>query len=406
MLAEIVDSSPPLPLLARFAIAMLIIFAVPPLCRRIRLPSVVGLMAAGVIVGPYGLKLALRHGEVAEFLADVGKLLLMFFAGLEIDVALFMRTRNRAMGFGLLTFALPLFVGTLIGVAAGFPWTGAVVIGSLLASHTLIAYPIVAKLGRQRDEAVTVTIGATVITDVAALLVLALCIPIHASGFSANAFAVQLLELAIFVPLVIFGLGWVTRTLFSKKPSKEAQFALMLTIVAVAAVGAEAIQLEGIIGAFLAGLALSSTRDCEAKKELEFMGNNLFIPMFFITIGFLIDVQVFIETLRKSTWFVVGIVGGLIAAKFLAAEMVKVLYKYSRVQALTMWSLSLPQVAATLAAALVAYQTMNGAGERLIDDSVVNTVIVLLVVTSVLGPILTERYAARLPSPEGVTPLQ
>ena len=173
-----------LPPLARFSVAMLILFTVPPLCRRVRLPAVVGLLAAGVVVGPYGLGIAPKHGEVAHFFAEIGKLLLMFFAGLEIDLVQFNRTRNRSVGFGLLTFALPLTAGVLVGLAAGYPWVGAVLIGSLLASHTLIGFPIVGKLGRLRNEAVTVTVGATVFTDVAALLVLAVCIPIHAAGFA------------------------------------------------------------------------------------------------------------------------------------------------------------------------------------------------------------------------------
>jgi Kef-type K+ transport system membrane component KefB len=154
MLAD-VTQPPLLPPLARFAIAMLILFAIPPLCRRLRLPAVVGLMAAGVLVGPYGLELAPRHSEVAHFFAELGKLLLMFFAGMEIDLAQFNRTRNRSIGFGLLTFTLPLTAGLVVGFWAGYAWVGALLIGSLLASHTLIAYPIVERLGKLRNEAVT-----------------------------------------------------------------------------------------------------------------------------------------------------------------------------------------------------------------------------------------------------------
>src|SRR5262245_57000116 len=154
-----------LPPLARFSIAMLILFTVPPLCRRVRLPAVVGLLAAGVVVGPFGLGVAPKHGEVAHFFAELGKLLLMFFAGMEIDLVQFNRTRNRSVGFGVLTFAFPLTAGLLVGFAVGYPLIGALLIGSLLASHTLIAYPIVEKLGKLNNEAVTVTIGATVFTD-------------------------------------------------------------------------------------------------------------------------------------------------------------------------------------------------------------------------------------------------
>ncbi len=390
-----------LPPLARFSVAMLIFFTVPPLCRRVRLPGVVGLLAAGVLIGPYGLGVAPKHGEVVEFFAEIGKLLLMFFAGMEIDLVQFNRTRNRSVEFGLLTFGFPLLAGMLVGFWAGYPWVGALLIGSLLASHTLIAFPIVEKLGQLRNEAVTVTVGATVFTDVAALLVLAVCIPIHTSGFAPDTFAIQLLQLAVYVPAVILGLGWVGRKLFALHLSKEGQFALLLLLVAAAAVAAEAIHLEGIIGAFLAGLAVNTAaQDSEAKHELEFIGNHLFIPAFFLTIGFLIDLRTFADTLVSHFLLVLGIVGGLIGSKFLAAEVARRRFGYSRAEGLTMWSLSLPQVAATLAAALVAYNTKNEAGERLIEEPVLNSVIVLLVVTSVLGPILTERYARQLPAPE------
>src|SRR5262245_34637784 len=234
----------------------------------------------------------------------------MFFAGMEIDLVQFNRTRNRSIGFGLLTFAFPLAAGILVGFGAGYPWVGALLIGSLLASHTLIAFPIVERLGQLRNEAVTVTIGATVFTDVASLLVLAVCIPIHVSGFAPGPFAIQLLQLAIYVPAVLLGLGWIARKLFARKPAKEGQFALMLLLVAAAAVAAEAIHLEGIIGAFLVGLAVNTaTRDSEAKHELEFIGNHLFIPVFFVTIGFLIDLQTFAGTLVAHFWLVCGIVG-------------------------------------------------------------------------------------------------
>jgi Kef-type K+ transport system membrane component KefB len=183
------ESLTQLPLLARFAIALLVILTLPPLCQRIRLPAAVGLLMAGVALGPSGLHIAPEHGEVAHFFADVGKLLLMFFAGLEIDLTQFQRVRNRSLAFGVATFAVPLVTGIAVGYGFGHGWIAALLIGSLLASHTLLGFPIVQRLGLVRNEAVTVTIGATVFTDLASLLVLALCIPIHMAGFSSAAFA-------------------------------------------------------------------------------------------------------------------------------------------------------------------------------------------------------------------------
>jgi Kef-type K+ transport system membrane component KefB len=328
------------------------------------------------------------------FFAEIGKLLLMFFAGLEIDLSQFRRTGARSLVFGFLTFSIPLVVGVGIGLLADYGWLAAVLIGSLMASHTLLGFPIVQRMKLVTDEAVAVTIGGTVFTDLASLLVLAICLPIHSSGFSTSAFAVLIGELTAYILLILIGLSAVARWLIARMhDSKERQVILILLIIALAGFGAEAINLEPIIGAFLAGLAINRALSrSEAKELLDFLGNTLFIPMFFVSIGFLIDVEVFLQTLLGKTGLVVGIVGGLIAAKFLAAHLTQRLFGYSSSEGHLIWSLSLPQVAATLAAALVAFQTKDAAGVRLIDEPVINTVLVLVVVTSILGPILTEYF--------------
>jgi Kef-type K+ transport system membrane component KefB len=255
----------------------------------------------------------------------------------------------------------------------------------------------VQRFGLARDEAVTVTVGATVFTDVASLMVLAVCIPIHVAGFSPQAFVMQVAQLTVYVPLVLLGLGALARWLMLRVTNKDGQFLIMLLAVSLAAIGAEAISLEGIIGAFLAGLALNrAVRESSARLELEFLGKTLFIPMLFITVGFLIDLRVFLETIAGHVGLVLAIVGGLIASKLLAAQLARRAFGYSGLQGLLMWSLSLPQVAATLAAALVAFEARDAAGRRLIDEPVLNTVIVLLMITSILGPVLTEQFGKRL----------
>jgi len=172
-----------------------------------------------------------------------------------------------------------------------------------------------------------------------------------------------------------------------------ARFVLALAIILVVPTLCQ----EGIIGAFLAGLALNrAVQESQAKDELEFLGNTLFIPMFFITVGFLIDIRVFAATIVAHLGLVLAIVVGLIVSKLLAAHLIRRAFGYSLYQGLVMWSLSLPQVAATLAAALVAFEAVDAQGQRLINEPVLNSVIVLLVVTSILGPILTEQFGNRL----------
>jgi Kef-type K+ transport system membrane component KefB len=383
-----------LPLLVRFAIILAIFLLIPPLCRRLRMPAGVGLLLAGVALGPSGLRTLPHAAPVAEFFAEIGKLLLMFFAGLEIDLSQFRRTGGRSLVFGFLTFSIPLVVGAGVAMLARYGLLAAVLIGSLMASHTLLGFPIVQRMKLVTDEAVAVTIGGTIFTDLASLLVLAVCLPIHSSGFSTSVFAVQIGELLAYVVLVFVGLSALGRWLIQLMgDSKERQVTLILLIIALAGFGAQVINLEPIIGAFLAGLAVNrALTHSDAKEQLDFLGNALFIPMFFVSIGFLIDVRVFLETLVARTGLVVGIVGGLIAAKFLAAQLTRRLFGYSRSEGHLIWSLSLPQVAATLAAAIVAFQTRNAAGVPLIDEPVINTVLVLVVVTSILGPMLTEHF--------------
>jgi Kef-type K+ transport system membrane component KefB len=386
-----------LPLLVRFALVLAIFLLVPPLCRRVRIPSVVGLLFAGVALGPSGLHTLPNAAPVAEFFAEIGKLLLMFFAGLEIDLSQFRRTGGRSLVFGVLTFSIPLAVGVGVGLSAGYSWLAAVLIGSLMASHTLLGFPIVQHMRLVKDEAVAVTIGGTVFTDLASLLVLAVCLPIHSSGFSTASFALLIVELAGYLLLILFGLSAAARWAIGRLAgAKEQQVTLILLMIALAGFGAAAINLEPIIGAFLAGLAINrASPDKEAKEQLEFLGKTLFIPMFFVSIGFLIDVRVFIHTIVDRPVLVVGIVGGLIGAKYLAARLTVRLYGYSRIEGHLIWSLSLPQVAATLATAIVAFQTTDAAGTRLIDVPVLNTVLILVVVTSVLGPLLTQSFGQR-----------
>jgi Kef-type K+ transport system membrane component KefB len=204
----------------------------------------------------------------------------------------------------------------------------------------------------------------------------------------------QIGELLAYILLVFGGLRALGPWLIKRiGDSKESQVTLLLLIIALAGFGAEAINLEPIIGAFLAGLAINrALSGSVAKEQMEFLGNTLFIPMFFVSIGFLIDVEVFLHTLVANTGLVVGIASGLIAAKYLAARLTQRLFGYSASQGRLIWSLSLPQVAAILAATLVAFQTKDAAGVRLIDEPVLNTVLVLVVITSVLGPILTEYF--------------
>jgi Kef-type K+ transport system membrane component KefB len=387
-----------LPTLAKFAIAMAIIVCVPRLSRRIRIPAVVGLLLSGIIVGPHGLDVIGTNRPIADFFADLGKLLLMFCAGLEIDLALFQRARKRVIAFGLLTTSLPLLLGTGVGLLFNYRPVAAVVLGSLLASHTLLAGPIVVKLGATRLEPIAVTFGATVVSDTLSLVVFAICVSTFQRGVSAPALAVQLIEIAIFIPSILFGLSRLGAHLLRKVSDEEnAYFALMLLVMTVAAALAAVINLPGIVGAFLAGLAVNAAvHDQPAKEKLKFFGDSLFIPIFFVVTGFLIDPREFYQTITDNLVLTSAVILALLAGKWIAAQIAGRAFHYSPVARIAMWSLTLPQVAATLAATLVAFNTFDPAGQRLVDGRLLNVVLVLMLTTSILGPVLTGHYAPRM----------
>ncbi|MDA0268859.1 MAG: cation:proton antiporter [Cyanobacteria bacterium] len=374
-----------------FMVLLAVILVIPPIFERLRLPGLVGLLVAGVVLGTSGLNVLSNESEIMKLFADVGKIYLMFVAGLEIDLKQFRRTRNRSLGFGGTTFAIPLITGLLVGRLFGFDWNASVLIGSLLASHTLLAYPIVQRLGVVHDEAVTVTIGATIFTDIGALLVLAVCTGVNKGDFSTLSLVTLVGGLGLYAVAVLFGLDWLGKDFFRRSRDDQGnQFLFVLLAVFVASVSAQLVGVEKIVGAFLAGLAVNDVvGNSPVKEKVEFVGSVLFIPIFFVSMGLLLDVHAF-RDLFTSIGLPLAIVTGLVTSKFLAAWVLKPLFGYSWAQTLTMWSLSLPQVAATLAAALVGYEA------QIINQEVFSSVILLMLVTAVLGPLITTRVAAKL----------
>jgi Kef-type K+ transport system membrane component KefB len=245
---------------------------------------------------------------------------------------------------------------------------------------------------------VTVAVGATVMSDTLSLVVFAICVSIYTTGFSPAGLALLLAEIVGYILLVLFGLSRLGAYVLKRVENEEdAYFVLMLSTMAIAGVLADAIRLPGIVRAFLAGLAINaSAQKAPASLKLEFLSKSFFIPIFFVVTGFLIDPIKFVLGIFDDFFLVASIIGALLVGKWMAAWAVGHVFGYSPNERLNIWSLTLPQVAATLAATLVARDTLNSADQRLLDDRMFNVVLVLVFVTSVLGPMLTERFASRL----------
>lgn len=387
-----------LPLLTKFALAFTLAVCLPKLMERYKLPPVLGFLAAGYILGPSAFNILKPEGSGMVMLSEIGKLLFMFFVGFEIDLKHFNETRSSALTFGILTFLLPLGFGTWLGHLLGTDWNSALLLGSLIASHTLLAFPMLQQMKLGTNPTVAMVVGGTILTDIASMLILAVTVSVHMTGFSWAFLGKELLQLAIYVPLVIFGAGTLARKAivrYGEEP--EGRVMVLLVVIAVCGELAHLIQLEGIVGAFLAGIAIKrAVRGKFAVESLEITARSIFIPAFFVATGFLVNFTLIGQTIWHNPGVVIGIIVALVLGKYLAAWISVKTIGGTSLDTKLAWSISLPQMAATLASAVVAYKTVNASGKHLLEENYVNAVLVLVVATCVGGPILTERFAKQI----------
>lgn len=372
-----------------FSILAMVILGAPLLAERFRIPDIVLLIAAGAILGPRGLGILARSSAVTLFGA-VGLLYIMFLAGLEIDLYRFARTRGRSIGFGLLTFAIPQTLGTLGGhYILGLDWVQSILLASMFASHTLLAYPIASRLGISRSEPVAVTVGATIITDTLALLVLAVIADsARGVGLGVTFWIGILIGMIVLVMLTWWGIPWLTRWFFQHFTEKGgAQFMFVLVSVCIFSYLSHYARLEPIIGAFLAGAAFNRMipEHSALMNRVVFVGNNLFIPFFLISVGMLVDLRALVSETRSLQVGVTMIVL-VIATKYLAAWIAGKKFGYPSEVGNVMFGLSVVQAAATLAAVVIGYEL------KIFDDAIMNGTIGMILVTCPLGSWMVERY--------------
>jgi Kef-type K+ transport system membrane component KefB/nucleotide-binding universal stress UspA family protein len=374
-----------------FAILLLVILVVPILFERLRLPGIVGLVFAGLVLGPSGWNLFNAKLPMINLLSNIGLIYLMFVAGLEQDLGHFRQNIQRSLGFASFTFFVPCITGILLGRLFGFGWNTSIFIGSLFASYTLLAYPIISSLGVVKNPAVSATIGATIFTNISTLVVLAVCIASLQGVFNLPNLLTLLGHLIIYSVIVLVGFDWVGQEFFRRSGDNEGKkFLFVLLAVFIALLGTQFIGIEKILGAFLAGLAVNEVvGEGPTKDKVVFAGSVLFIPIFFINVGLLIDLSAWLRSITTLKLMALVVVG-VIASKFIAALLAKLFYRYNWQEMLTMWTLSMPQLGTTLAATLVGYRA------DLISTEVFHSVVGLMLITSTLGPLLTSRLAVSL----------
>ncbi len=383
------------------ALVLALVLALPLLGRILRIPDIILLILAGMLFGENGLGL-LERDQAMEVWGAIGLIYIMFLAGLEINVQDFIRNRNRSLVVGLLSFAIPQVVGTLAAVLLlDFGWTKAILLASMLASFTLLTYPQISRLGLARKEAVSVTVGGTLITDTLALLVLAVIVDMHGQAFSWLFILRLTFSFTVFLAVILGGVPLLGRWFFRRVGRDGgAQFLFVLLIAFLAGALSHLAGVEPIIGAFLAGVTLNRLVPPQSAlmNRIEFIGRNLFIPFFLLAVGMIVDPAIFLAD--RNTWKVGTVmVGAVFTTKYAASIAAQRILGYTRDEGMVIFGLTVTQAAATLAAVVVGYRL------EIFDTAVLNGTLMMILATCMVSPWVTDIFGRRMalqqPSGEG-----
>lgn len=383
-----------------FSLILFIILLAPLILGKIRIPGIIGFIISGIIIGPNGFNVLERNSAVNLF-STIGLLYIMFIAGLELDMNEFKKKKYKSFAFGFLTFSVPLLLGLPVCYyLLDFSLEASVLTASMFATHTLVAYPVAAKYGVSKNEATAVTVGGTILTDTAVLIILAVIIG-SGDGSLNYQFWIQLIvSLAIFSLIMFLLVPRVTKWFFTRLESeKTSHFIFVLSVVFFAAFLAQAAGVEPIIGAFVAGLALNRLipGSSALMNRIEFTGNALFIPFFLISVGMIVDLRVLFHG-TEALVVAISLTVVAICGKWIAARLTGILFKYSRGQSNLIFGLSSAHAAATLAIILVGFKA------GIIGESVLNGTVILILVTCIIASFATEHAAKQIIATEDALP--
>lgn len=377
---------------AIFLVVLLIMLCAPMILNRLKIPHVIGLILAGVLVGPHGFNILARDMSFEVF-GQVGILYLMFLAGLEIDMYHLKRNIGRGAVFGLYTFFIPL----LIGAAGAYIFLGldlltSTLLASMFAAHTLLAYPIISRLGLSKNPAVIIAIAGTIFTVLGSLTVLAGVVGVcHDGAFSILGTLKLLAMLVIYCILTVYLFPRIARWFFKRYSDGIMQFIFVLAVVFVAAQSTVAIGIEGVFGAFMAGLVLNRYVPARSPlmRRIEFVGNAIFIPYFLIGVGMLINMGVLLK--GWNTVYVATVMSVIaMGSKWLAAYAAQRTYHLKPIDRSVLYQLTNAHTAVALAVVMIGYNM------HIFGEEILNGTVIMILVTCTVSSIGTSRAATRL----------
>ena len=373
--------------LAIISLILGIILLIPMICRKIRIPSIVGFILVGIAVGQYGFEL-LQGGTSIQTLGMIGMLYIMLQAGIEVDVNDFRQQRSHAVIFGIYSFLFPFILGLATSLILGYNWATSALLGAMYGSHTLMTYPIVSRYGVQKNPAANIAIGGTMLTITLSLLVLAyLKSNIVLSDSESTWSMLGKVALTLLHILVIF--PKVAQRFFKRWTDPTSGFLIVMTLMVVSAWMADWAGLEGILGAFMCGVAMNKLVPnlSPVMQRINFVGNNLFVPLFLLGVGMMIDVSVF-----WSGWFTIIIAIVMIATKltgkWLAAIVAQKSFSLQALERQLIFGLTHATAAGTLAIVTIGYKT------GFFDDAILNAAVLMILVLCTSASFVTE-YAAK-----------
>lgn len=375
-----------------FLVLLAIVLFIPSLFKRINLPSIIGLIIAGILVGPYGFNI-LSNDSGMEMFSTIGLMYIMFTAGLELDFNEFVANRNKSLIFGFFTFILPLLIGyPVCRYVLGYDQMPAFLTASMFSTHTLVSYPIVSRMGVSKNQAVAITVGGTIFTDAAVLIILAIITSANDGALNSGFWIKLIVSLILFSIIVFLFIPKLAKWFFQKvEDDKYSHYIFVLFILFVCGFLAELGGLEPIIGAFAAGLALNRLipHTSALMNRIDFFGNALFIPIFLVSVGMIVDVKV---VLTGWETLIVALVLTCVAimGKWLAAFFTQKAFKYSVSQRGLIFGLSSSHAAATLAIIIVGYHA------GILDEYILNGTIILILITCIISSLASQRAAKQL----------